>query len=370
MGIKTPKDVTEDSEHQEVVDDQIATPEIDTEADAEEVETQDEGVDNSADRPNSLDELRAQLTYDGDESGGEDEDEEESETEDDADTDEVEEESEEEDTEGTDEDEDAGSATSEDENPNFKYLGDVPRDEWLKLPPVTKERIKALRSEHRSLKTKLAEVEQRLPAAQFGEQIIDFATENNLSNESLAVGLDLLARIDKGGEQAIQTLLGALKHLGWEPPEAGAPKIPDWLQEQIDNGEITEEGARLVLEKTKAPPPPPAPKPVADPTADVEHGKQLLAQRMAHHEAKLGGVTWAKIKAEVNAEVVKHKGVHPSAWGTIFDTAVDLVLSRHKAKAPKKPAPAMTPTSGGGTATRSKPKDPLAALRQQFTYDS
>jgi hypothetical protein len=261
------------------------------------------------------------------------------------------------------------------------YLGRVPDTEWARIPKATRDRINALRAEHKKVATEVATLKSRDHLAAYGESVLSFADKAKMRDEDLATWLEVGAVVNAGGEPAVSELLAMARRLGWngdsDAPAAHAPTsrqapLPDWLQAQVDAAEMTEEAAHRVAQRIAAAPTSPTPtgkeEPPARPKAPrfgpapeiLAEGKKAMAERIGAAEGRFGS-QWAKLWPSVQREMLKHKGSHPSAWGPIFDQAVELVVERSKAK-PKPLQPSLEPSRGGKPVGKGEKLSPRERL--------
>jgi hypothetical protein len=252
-------------------------------------------------------------------------------------------------------------------------MGRVPDSEWKKLPKAAQDAITALRGTAKADRRKVKDLE---PIAQYGKTVMDFVDANGLTDQEVEQWLGVAPVVAKGGQPAIDALLGMAKNLGWKgaeaPPPAATGKLPDWLQAKVDNLEVSPEAAEEIAAKLS---PPAAPAkteaPPADPAlAEVHSGKQALSVAIAAAAKRFPPDQWAKIYPLVHAETKKRAGkAPPAAWAALFDTSLDIVLDRLKAQSAPPPQPqSLTPThgSGGGKSDGDlKPRERLYKLARQ-----
>lgn len=234
-------------------------------------------------------------------------------------------------------DADAGDTPAGDDN--HKYLGRVPDDEWKSLPPQTRERINALRADRKARIAEVEQYKQREPIAKYGEAVLSWAEQNRVSDEDMNVLLSIGARLQQGGEVAMQEALRIAQHYGYRPEAARAQApdpLPDWLQQKVDDLEITEEAAKEIAARIseQAPPSPPQQQPVNPvmPPAEealLNEGKQLLATAQAEASQRYGS-QWANMWPQVQREMLKEKGADPRTWGVLFKKSLEIVEERNK----------------------------------------
>lgn len=242
-------------------------------------------------------------------------------------------------------------------------LGRVPDEEWSKLPKVTKERINALKADRKRYVERAAELEKREPIAKYGEAILTWADRERVSDADMEALLEIGAKLQRGGQQAIDEALRIARHYGWKESGPAAPstpeRLPDWLQARVDNLEMTEEAAAEVAAKiassAKAPEGSSSTNAAPALTREQEElriGREALASRQAAAAAKYKG-QWAKLWPEVQREMLKHRGAPGSAWASIFDAALEVVRIRHEAVAGRKRA--VKDGLEAASASRAKP---------------
>jgi len=243
-------------------------------------------------------------------------------------------------------------------------MGRVPDAEWKKLPKAAQDAITALRGTAKADRRKVKDLE---PIAAYGQTVIDFVDQNGLTDAEVERWLSVAPVVAKGGQPAIDRLLTMAKNLGWkgaEPTPAGSATLPDWLQAQVDNLEVSPEAAQAIAAKlAPVEAPTPAQPPVNPDLAAIHEGKADLTRAVDAASKRFPLDQWNQIKPLVLAELKKRAAkAKPSAWASLFDASLDMVLERKKAQsAPPAQPPAIAPTSGGG-GTAGKPEKPRDRL--------
>lgn len=223
-------------------------------------------------------------------------------------------------------------------------LGRVPDKEWRALPTVTRQRINALRATTKEQAKRVEELEAVLPLADYGDKVRRFARTAKMTDDDLSVWLEVGAVVQTGGQPAIDELLNMARNLGWkgEAAHAAAPtgaRLPDWLQAKVDALEISEEAARDILARMPAPEeakPKERPKaPRFGPSAEeMAAGKAVLAEKTEAAQRRFGA-DWNRLWPQIERTMLRKRGAHPSAWGDLFDLAVETVVQQHRQPARK-----------------------------------
>jgi len=222
-----------------------------------------------------------------------------------------------------------------------KLFGRVPNEEWEKLPPVTRDRINALKADRKKHISEADTLRQREPLAKYGETIIRFADQNKMSDDDMEVLLGIGTQLQQGGDTAKNAALDIARHFGWEEQTSstGPSKLPDWLQEKVDSLEMTEEAAHDVLQRSA----PPKKEPAAQPQPRFSKEEELLQigrtelSKAQAETQQANPAEWGTLKPEVEREMLKHKGADPRAWNAIWRSCVDVVKERRKAARRKQP---------------------------------
>lgn len=265
------------------------------------------------------------------------------------DEDETDEDEESEDSEG-----DEGELEFEDdlEDPEKGDLDFIPNKEWSSLPEATRKRIESARESQKALRRDLKEAQ---PFVEHGKAIVDFTKANNIGEEDLRVGLDLIAKFNKGGEEAVQAALEVAQHFGYEPANTAAADgdLPKWLQDQVDDLSMTEEAARTVLTQMGggSQAQPAAQKADAQLQQETAEGRKQLDERITSLQEKYPS-SKDKLLPRIEREAYRLRDTHPEVWdsplkwGALYDLATDNVLA--KAKPTKRKAPDSKGLGSGG----------------------
>lgn len=266
------------------------------------------------------------------------------------------------------EEEEATASTDTHEDPValLKQNATWPDEEWKKLPPATRDRITAIRGAAQDIARQAKTQEEELkPAADYGNAIVKFTERAGLSDDQFHGWLERGELVAKGGQPAIDCLLGMAKALGYQEPtaaaaSAGAPPLPQYLADMVQRLEITEEQARDIAANLGKEQEPQKPATVAPPKANIDpvrEATQALNDRITSASAKYSPSDWAKIMPRVEREMLKHRdSVDPQYWPVLFDQSLAVVVARATRK---KPRSAGTPTLGaqGGQRERTNPDD-------------
>lgn len=267
----------------------------------------------------------------------------------------------------TDETPDPGTEAEEDAE-------DFTDEEMGNLKRRTRKRIEHFRAEVRKAK-------EREPFAKYGEDVIKFARENEIEPDDLSQWINVGATVHKGGQPAIDMLVGMAKNLGYAP--ASAPptettpttgKLPDWLQAKVDSFDIDLEVAReiaakLPREQPAAPPPPqpsPAPTQERDSSEALEVGRQALEALVAEASGKYPADWEKRLYPQVRAKMAEFQGAPPAQWPRLFKLALESSVASIRTP-PKAVRQALTPSTGASGGTGKTPKTPRERMLAKLT---
>ncbi len=246
-----------------------------------------------------------------------------------------------------------------------------------------KQRFETLTGHNKQLK---AELEKAKPVTQYGQSVLDFCKEAQLSVNDLGVLLAFGAEL-KRDKAAAKT---RLKSLGLEPDVVSetVKEVPQELDDAVldllTTGDITPDGMKKLIgivrtARTAIPAKPPAPAPspakpaqqspavpAAPEQIEFNNAMAKAAVDIDLKDAELASkypADWPKLRPLIKQAMTQYTGTHPSKWTAFFNREVELAIA--KIKRPAAQTQALRPTTT--TPASKPPPNTRAALIAEIT---